>query len=118
MTRRSGRGSHVNSLGFRDYSRIRDDLYLYRSKIVGGSCAEDSYIKERFLKKSKIKGAVGRGCEVPEVQAIPQEVLMRTGYYIHLFLYSPHESGGHIPTISIEVVCACIFVIQIYILKT
>ena len=29
------------------------------SKIVGRSCAEDHYIKERLLKKPKIKRAVG-----------------------------------------------------------
>ena len=53
-----------------------------------------------------------------EVQAFSQGVLMRAGNYVHLFLYSPNESGGHIPTNSIEVVCACIFVVQIYILIT
>ena len=53
-----------------------------------------------------------------EAQAFSQEVLMQTGYYVHLFLYSPHESGGHILTNSIEVVCACIFVIRIYILTS
>ena len=42
---------------------------------------------------------------------------MRTGDYVHSFLYSLRESGGHVPTSSIEVVCACIFVVQIYILK-
>ena len=113
--RRGGKSSHINSLGFRDYSRIRNDLHLYRSKIVGSSCAEDPYIKKRLLKKPKIKRAVGRGCEVTEDQAFSQEVLMRTGNYVHSFLYSLHESGGHNSTCGIS---ACIFAIQIYILIT
>ena len=116
--RRGGKGSHINSLGFRDYSRKRNNLYLYRLKIVGCSHAEDPYIKERLLKKPKIKRAVGRGCEVAEDQAFSQGVLMRTGSYVHSFLYSLHECGGHIPSNSVEVVCACIFVLQIHILVT
>ena len=43
---------------------------------------------------------------------------MRTGYYVHIFLYPPRESGSHIPTNSIEDVYARVFVIQIYILIT
>ena len=58
---------------------------------------------------------MGRGCEVAEDQAFSQEVLMRTGNYVHSFLYPLHESGGHIPTCGIS---ACIFVVQIYILIT
>ena len=115
---RGGKGLLINSLGFRDYSQKRNDLYEYRSKIVGRSCTEDPYIKERLLKKPKIKRAVGRGCEVAKVQAFSQEVLMRTGNYVHFLLYSPNECGGHVPTIPIEVVCACILVIQIYILTS
>ena len=52
--RRGGEGSHINTLGFRDYSREWNNLYLYRLKIVGCSCAEDLYVKERLLKKPRI----------------------------------------------------------------
>ena len=38
---------------------------------------------------------------------------MQTGSYVHFFLYSPDECGGHVPTNSTEVVYVCIFVIQI-----
>ena len=113
--RRGGKSSHINSLGYRDYSRKRNSLCLYRLEIVGCSCAEVPYIKEWLLKKMKIKRAVGRGCEVAEDQAFSQEVLMQTGNYVHSFLYSPSECGDHIPTRGIS---ACIFVVQIYILKT
>ena len=108
-----GNNSHINSLGFRDYSRKRNNLHLYRLKIVGCSHAEDPYIKGWLLKKPKIKRAMGRGCEVAEDQAFSQEVLMRTGDYVRSFLYSLHESGGHVPTCGIS---AGIFVVQIYIL--
>ena len=66
-------------------------------------------------KEAEDKRAVGRGCEVAGDQAFSQEVLMRTGDYTHSFLYSLHESGGHIPTYGIS---ACMFVVQIYILIT
>ena len=62
--RRGGKNSHVNSLGFGDYSRKMNNLHLYRLKIVWCSRAEDPYIKEWLLRKPKIKRAVGRGCEV------------------------------------------------------
>ena len=62
--RRGGKNSHINSLGFRDYSRKRNNLYLYRLKIAGSSRAEDPCIKEWLLNKPKMKRAVGRGCEV------------------------------------------------------
>ena len=109
--RRGWKGSHITSLGSRDYSRKKNILCLYRLKVVECSCAENPYIKEWLLKKPNIKGAIGRGCEIASVQALPQEVLMRAGYYVHLFLHSPNESGGHIPTNTIEAACAYIFVI-------
>ena len=71
--RRGGKNSHINSLGFRDYSRTKNNLSLYRLKIVGHPCAEGPYIKEWLLKKPKIKGAVGRGCEVMEKQIESEE---------------------------------------------
>ena len=77
--RRGGRGSSINSLGFRDYSRIRNDLYLHRPKIAGflrRGPLHKGYIEERLLKKSKTKGAVGRGCGVAGVQAFSYGVLM------------------------------------------
>ena len=75
--RRGGKNSHIT---------LWDQLFLYRLKIVGRSRASDPYIKEWLLKKPKIKRAVGRGCEVAEDQAFSQEVLMRTGDYVHSFL--------------------------------
>ena len=63
---------HIDSSGFRDYSRKRNGLYLYRLKVVGSSCAADPYIKELLLKKLKIKGAVGRDVRWPKFTLSPK----------------------------------------------
>ena len=66
-------------------------------------------------RRSHIKKSGGKGERSPGSSFFPTRFLMRSCDDELYFLYRRDGSGGHIPTNSIDVVCACIFVIQTYI---
>ena len=89
--------------------------------------AEILYIGMASL-KAKLKSG-GKEVRSPGSSIFPMWFLMRTcDDELHFLLSTGWKidgmedrrdgRGGHIPTSTIEVVCACIFVIQIYILTS